>query len=90
VAEPPVRFAGVLRGLRARAGLTQEELAGAAGLSPRQRALLGIVAYLLAALLALWLPVGGLLIIAVLPVFYGLTSEGLYWPWSRSRAAPWP
>jgi tetratricopeptide (TPR) repeat protein/transcriptional regulator with XRE-family HTH domain len=35
VAEPPVRFAGVLRGLRVRAGLTQEELAGAAGVSPR-------------------------------------------------------
>jgi tetratricopeptide (TPR) repeat protein/transcriptional regulator with XRE-family HTH domain len=35
VAEPPVGFAGVLRGLRAGAGLTQEELAGAAGVSPR-------------------------------------------------------
>jgi tetratricopeptide (TPR) repeat protein/transcriptional regulator with XRE-family HTH domain len=35
VAEPPVRFATVLRRLRARAGLTQEELADAAGLSPR-------------------------------------------------------
>jgi transcriptional regulator with XRE-family HTH domain len=35
VAEPPVPFADALRGLRAAAGLTQEELAGAAGLSPR-------------------------------------------------------
>jgi len=35
VAEPPVSFAGLLRGLRAGARLTQEELAGAAGLSPR-------------------------------------------------------
>jgi tetratricopeptide (TPR) repeat protein/transcriptional regulator with XRE-family HTH domain len=35
VAEPPVPFAGVLRGLRAGAGLTQEELAEATGLSPR-------------------------------------------------------
>jgi tetratricopeptide (TPR) repeat protein/transcriptional regulator with XRE-family HTH domain len=35
VAEPPVRFAAVLRRLRAGAGLTQEELAGVAGLSPR-------------------------------------------------------
>jgi tetratricopeptide (TPR) repeat protein/transcriptional regulator with XRE-family HTH domain len=35
VAEPPAGLAGVLRGLRAGAGLTQEELAEAAGLSPR-------------------------------------------------------
>jgi transcriptional regulator with XRE-family HTH domain len=35
VAEPPVRFADVLRRLRAGAGLTQEEPAEAAGLSPR-------------------------------------------------------
>jgi tetratricopeptide (TPR) repeat protein/transcriptional regulator with XRE-family HTH domain len=35
VAEPPVRFADVLRKLRAEAGLTQEELAEAAGLTSR-------------------------------------------------------
>ncbi len=35
MAEPPGLFADVLRGLRAAAGLTQEELAGATGLSPR-------------------------------------------------------
>ena len=35
MAELPAGFAGVLRGLRARAGLTQEQLAEAAGLSPR-------------------------------------------------------
>jgi tetratricopeptide (TPR) repeat protein/transcriptional regulator with XRE-family HTH domain len=35
VAELPAGFAGVLRGLRAGAGLTQEQLAEAAGLSPR-------------------------------------------------------
>ena len=35
MAEPPAGLAGVLRGLRAGAGLTQEELAEAAGLSPR-------------------------------------------------------
>jgi len=35
VAEPPVPFAGALRNLRAGAGLTQEELAKAAGLSSR-------------------------------------------------------
>jgi tetratricopeptide (TPR) repeat protein/transcriptional regulator with XRE-family HTH domain len=35
VAEPPVAISGVLRELRAKAGLTQEQLAEAAGLSPR-------------------------------------------------------
>jgi tetratricopeptide (TPR) repeat protein/transcriptional regulator with XRE-family HTH domain len=35
VATPPVGFAGVLRGLRTGAELTQEELAEAAGVSPR-------------------------------------------------------
>jgi tetratricopeptide (TPR) repeat protein/transcriptional regulator with XRE-family HTH domain len=35
LAEPPVGFASVLRRLRAGAGLTQEELAATAGLSPR-------------------------------------------------------
>ena len=35
MAEPPVRFAGMLRQLRAEAALTQEELAEAAGLNPR-------------------------------------------------------
>ena len=35
MAEPPAGFAAVLRSLRTRAGLTQEELAGTAGLSPR-------------------------------------------------------
>jgi transcriptional regulator with XRE-family HTH domain len=35
VAEPPVTFAGLLRKLRTDAGLTQEELATAARLSPR-------------------------------------------------------
>jgi tetratricopeptide (TPR) repeat protein/transcriptional regulator with XRE-family HTH domain len=35
VAEPPVRFAGLLRRLRAEAGLTQEELAEVAGVTSR-------------------------------------------------------
>ena len=35
VAEPPVTFAGLLRKLRTQAGLTQEELAEASGVSPR-------------------------------------------------------
>ena len=52
----------------------------------RRRALLGSIFYLVAALIALWLPLGTLLIIAALPVFYGLTSEGWRWPPSRGRA----
>ncbi len=35
MADPPVRFASLLRGLRVEARLTQEELAEAAGVSPR-------------------------------------------------------
>jgi len=46
----------------------------------RRRALLGMIAYLTAALVALWQPVAGLVIACALPVFYGLTSEG----WSRT------
>jgi uncharacterized membrane protein len=49
----------------------------------RTRALLGLVAYLVAALLAFVLPVGSLVIVCILPVFYGITSAG----WNGSRAA---
>jgi len=41
VAEPGLSFAALLRQLRAEAGLTQEELAEAAGLSPRSVSDLG-------------------------------------------------
>jgi uncharacterized membrane protein len=64
----------------------------------RRRALLGLVAYLLAAALALVVPVGSLAIVCVLPVFYGLTSEGWTGKWlpgissarsrSKKRARP--
>jgi TMEM175 potassium channel family protein len=47
----------------------------------RRRALLGVLAYLLAAPVALWQPLASLAIICVLPVFYGVTSEG----WGRTR-----
>jgi uncharacterized membrane protein len=47
----------------------------------RRRALLGLIAYLLAAVLALVLPVGSLIIVCVLPVFYGITSEGWSGRW---------
>jgi uncharacterized membrane protein len=42
----------------------------------RRRALLGVIAYLLAAAVALWQPLGSLSIVCALPVFYGMTSEG--------------
>jgi uncharacterized membrane protein len=48
----------------------------------RRRALLGLAAYLVAALVAQWQPLAGLVIAAVLPVFYGLTSEGWAMPWA--------
>jgi uncharacterized membrane protein len=50
----------------------------------RRRALIGIAVYLVAALVGLWQPAGGLVMAALLPVFYGVTSEG--WSPSRSRA----
>ena len=50
--------------------------------SERRRALVGVLAYLIAALVAVWLPIVSLFIICVLPVFYGLTTEG--WE-SRSK-----
>jgi len=51
----------------------------------RRRALIGVAAYLLAALAALWQPAAGLVIAVALPVFYGVTSEG--WSSSRDRRA---
>jgi hypothetical protein len=53
----------------------------------RRRALLGVIAYLVAAAVALWLPYGSLVIICVLPVFYGATSEGWRWPANHHRRA---
>jgi uncharacterized membrane protein len=62
----------------------------ASGTSPaffareRQRAFLGVASYLIAAGAAPWQPIVSLAIIVVLPVFYGLTSEG----WTRLPG--WP
>src|SRR6185437_3856709 len=47
----------------------------------RKRALLGVIAYLVAALVAVWLPIGSLFIICGIPVFYGMTIEGWKGPW---------
>jgi uncharacterized membrane protein len=51
----------------------------------RRRALLGMVAYLVAALASRWQPLTGLVIAAMLPVFYGVTSEGWTGPWRRKK-----
>lgn len=42
----------------------------------QRRALVGIGLYLLAALVALWQPLAGLVVACALPVFYGATSGG--------------
>jgi uncharacterized membrane protein len=55
----------------------------------RRRALLGVIAYLLAAAVALWQPLGSLLIICTLPVFYGATSEGWRGIHHPHRQDPW-
>ena len=49
----------------------------------RGRALLGVLAYLVAAAVAPWEPLASLLILVMLPVFYGLTSSG----WAGLRGA---
>ena len=56
----------------------------------RRRALLGVIAYLVAVPVTLWQPLASLAIICVLPVFYGATSEG--WRWARKPGLPgrWP
>jgi uncharacterized membrane protein len=52
----------------------------------RQRALLGVASYLVAAAVAPWQPIASLVIIVVLPVFYGVTSQG--WTGLPRRAGP--
>lgn len=42
----------------------------------RHRALVGVASYAVAGLAAVWYPVAGLVVICVLPVFYGATSAG--------------
>jgi uncharacterized membrane protein len=42
----------------------------------RHRALVGVASYAVAGLAAVWYPVIGLVVICVLPVFYGATSTG--------------
>ena len=54
--------------------------------SERRRAWLGVVSYLLAALIALGEPAASLVIFCALPVFYGVTSEG--WRGLRRHQRP--
>ena len=52
----------------------------------RHRALVGVASYAVAGLAAVWYPVAGLIVICVLPVFYGATSTG----WRVAGAAGGP
>jgi uncharacterized membrane protein len=56
--------------------LLQDEAHAAFFAAERRRACFGIALYALSALTALWYPVAGLVIVCILPVFYGLTSTG--------------
>lgn len=67
--------------LAANQRLLAEHTSAAFFAQERQRALIGVGFYLAAALLALWQPIAGLVIACLLPVFYGVTSEG----WSPHR-----
>jgi uncharacterized membrane protein len=48
------------------------------------RSIVGIGLYVVAAALSIWQPLAGLILAAVLPVFYGVTSDG----WSKFRGHP--
>ena len=55
------------------------------GMNDSSASVVGIIGYALVALCAVWLPVAGLVITCLLPVFYGVTSGG----WRR-RTPPSP
>jgi uncharacterized membrane protein len=65
--------------------LLEDEAQAAFFSAERRRAVFGIAAYAVSGLAALWYPVAGLVIVCILPVFYGLTSGG--WRF-RGSAAP--
>ena len=54
----------------------------------RRRAVFGVTLYALSAVAAVWSPVAGLVIICILPVFYGMTSAGWRFPGSAPPSAP--
>jgi uncharacterized membrane protein len=56
--------------------LLQDEAHTAFFARERHRAVIGIASYAAAALSAVWYPVAGLVVVCLLPVFYGVTSAG--------------
>jgi uncharacterized membrane protein len=56
--------------------LLEDEADAAFFAGERHRALVGVASYVVAGLAAFWYPVVGLVVICVLPVFYGATSAG--------------
>jgi uncharacterized membrane protein len=68
--------------------LLEDEAHAAFFAAERRRAVFGIALYALSALAALWYPVAGLVIVCILPVFYGLTSTGWRSRGSVARSGP--
>ena len=68
-------------------GLLEREAHATFFAGERHRAVIGVIAYAVAAACALWLPVAGLVIICVLPIFYGVTSGG-WRPWMPEAPSP--
>ena len=67
----------VYRHLSANERLLARDTPAAFFVQERRRSWVGLAANLLSALVVLWQPVAGLVVAALLPVFYGLTNAGL-------------
>jgi uncharacterized membrane protein len=68
--------------------LLRDEAHAAFFAGERRRAVFGITLYALSGMAALWYPVAGLVIVCILPVFYGLTSSGWRPRKSAARSGP--
>ena len=68
--------------------LLEDEAHTAVFAAERRRAVFGVTLYALSAVAAVWSPVAGLVIICILPVFYGMTSAGWRFPGSAPPSAP--
>jgi uncharacterized membrane protein len=75
----------VYRHLSANDRLLARDTPAAFFVQERRRSWVGLAANLLSALVVLWQPVAGLVVAALLPVFYGLTNAGLGSSSRRSR-----